>query len=451
MDFGITGETGFILKKNTDEKKGAASSLLIGQVVNCVVLSGASARAIPLSITSQAIRSSTVSADSFLPLSSLLPGLLVNATVKASTKTGLLLKFLGDFEGSVSLAHLPVGKFDIDLFPIGKKLKARLLWIDLLNKKMGFSLQTHIVSGMGYQFNDIEVGDTFHTSKVVSVDPHSGVVLELGNGTYGYSPIRFLYNEKETRVQKVHSTGSIHSCRAVQFNLIDGYVIVALKQSVLDKKFMKFSDVKPGSILEGVVKTMTERGVYIRLDDSFDGFCPNSELSDSGGSKIRKKFTENAIVKCRVLITDHQHRFILLTCRKSLIRSDLPPLTSYSDTQPGNIHDGVIVAVIASGLVVKFYNGVKGFVPKGEVKVTSQQALDDLNASYRKGQVVKCRVLTCIPESEKLILSLKLEESNDCVKTAADTVKTKIPKQTKDTVKTTKDGVQVRADYMYKL
>ena len=412
IDFGVTGKNGFLLKKNTidyiKQHCGDANSLFVGQVVNCLVVTGASARAVPVTINPQKITSSLLSAEAFLPLSSLVPGILVNGIVKECFESGLLLNFLGGFEGSVSSNHLSVGKFDTKLFPIGKKVKCRLLWIDVLNKKIGLSLQQHIVSANVCQFSDIDIGDIFHTAKIVSVNPHGGIILDLDNGTYGYCPLRLLYDEKVDKVQKIHSVGSLHSCRVVQFNLIDGVAVVGLKESIMEKSFMKLSDIKPGMLLEGQVDKLTEKGIRIKLSDYFDGFCPNSELTDTSLKVMRKKLTEGSLIKCRVLIVDVDRRFVLLTCRKSLVKSTLPPLISFDGIQPGDIYDGMIVAVIPSGLVIKFYNKVKGFAPMRELNLTSAQAQADIKLAYKTGQVVTCRVIDSSSEDKTLILSLKL-------------------------------------------
>ena len=380
-----------------------------GQVVNCLVASGTSARAIPVTISPESIQKGIISTATFLPLSSLLPGILVNATVGSSTEYGLTLSFLESFEGLVSISHLTRGKFDTKLFPVGKKVRGRLVWVDVLNKKMGLSLQQHIVEGTTWQgFVEMEIGQTSHTSKVVSVHPQRGIILELDNGMFGYSPLRLLYEEQADKVQKVHTRGSVHQCRVIQFNLIDGFAVVSLKQSILEKQFMKLSDIKPGACVDGEVKVITEKGVFMKLGDSFSGFCPNSELSDSGVLRIRSKLAVGSSIKCRVLTVDMQHHFILLTCRKSLVKSALPPLSSFECIQPGDIHDGTVVAVLATGLVIRFYNKVKGFAHKSELNLFVTQASLDLSRIFKTNQIVRCRVLNCSPESERLFLSLNL-------------------------------------------
>ena len=89
VDFGVEGKTGFLLKKNAAEfvksfNKG--KPLCLGQVVQCLVLPGADARSVPITVNPSAVMGSLIAGDSLVALHSLLPGLLVNAAVKEVRK-----------------------------------------------------------------------------------------------------------------------------------------------------------------------------------------------------------------------------------------------------------------------------------------------------------------------------------------------------------------------------
>ena len=76
---------------------------------------------------------------------------------------GLLMGFLGGFEGVVSLRHLPLpSQHSVsEGFPLRKKLRARLLWVDVGGKSLGLSLQKQVVSGTAYSFENVEIGEVF--------------------------------------------------------------------------------------------------------------------------------------------------------------------------------------------------------------------------------------------------------------------------------------------------
>ena len=85
VDFGVEGKTGFLLRKNSSEfikLCNQGKPLYRGQVIQCLVLPGASARAVPVSINPSVVREILLPGDSLMGVNALLPGMLVNAAVK---------------------------------------------------------------------------------------------------------------------------------------------------------------------------------------------------------------------------------------------------------------------------------------------------------------------------------------------------------------------------------
>ena len=74
---------------------------------------------------------------------------------------GVTVTFLGGFEGSVGLRHLPSPDTLPESLPPKKKIKCRLLWVDVENKKVGVSVQRTLVEGRSFAFKGVEFGDVF--------------------------------------------------------------------------------------------------------------------------------------------------------------------------------------------------------------------------------------------------------------------------------------------------
>ena len=78
---------------------------------------------------------------------------------------GLLLTFLGGLEAVVSLRHLPSSReFTTDGYNPKKKYKARVLWTNASSKTMGLTLQRQIVTGLSFEFPNMEIGDIYQGS-----------------------------------------------------------------------------------------------------------------------------------------------------------------------------------------------------------------------------------------------------------------------------------------------
>ena len=245
-------------------------------------------------------------------------------------------------------------------------------------------------------------------AKVIHVDATSSLYLELGNDVVGFAPTRLISDEKTSTTK--YRPGALHSCRVVQFNILDGVAIVSLQASVLEKPYMKYGDISVGETVEGSVERFGDFGMIVALTEHIRGLCPRLHLSDvrSIMKQPKKKYKEGSKVKCRVLSVEPSQRRLLLTCKKSLIRWSHDPLTDYSLAKAGNVHHGVISSVHNYGCIVHFYNKVRGLVLKSEL--SSTHVVQDPTAEFWVGQPAECRVLESEPASQKLLLSLKLHD-----------------------------------------
>jgi rRNA biogenesis protein RRP5 len=302
----------------------------------------------------------------------------------------MIVYYLRGFEGVVNIHHLPL-KHPLSLEKFTKKkIQGRVLWVDMLNKRSGLTLHTELVQNVGHQFTGMKIGTIFHDAEIILVEPHKGVVLSLPGGGRGFSPLRLMYDTKTDKVTKIHSLGSHHSCRVVQFNYIDGAAIVSLQDSILEESLMTVDDVVTGSLVEGVVSKMIAKGANIRLGKHVFGFCP---LDESHSKVTRRKFVEGQTVKCRVMFVDVPNQFVMLSCRRGLISSQLPPLLDIASAVVGQYYDGQIISVADGGIVVQFYNKITGFIPPMELCSSSAQVVLDPKSAFKFGQVITCRVV----------------------------------------------------------
>lgn len=101
---------------------------------------------------------------------------------------------------------------------------------------------------------------------------------------------------------------------------------------------------------------------------------------------------------------DLTRRRILLTTKKTLINSTLPPLTTYAQSTVGQAFHGTIVSLTSPGAVVEFYSTVRGFLPISEA---SEAYIADAKEHFRIGQTVKAWVLSADEAERRMRLSLK--------------------------------------------
>ena len=240
---------------------------------------------------------------------------------------------------------------------------------------------------------------------MVWVDSNRALVLDLGNGTFGFCPLALIYDEKKDAIGKEYKIGSRHACRVIQFNWLDGFAIVSLQPSVLERPYMKFADLKVAEMVVGKVERHGDFGMIVSITDTIRGMVPRMHLADVDLKNPKARFKEGMAVKCRVLSLEPEKRRLLLTCKKSLVQSTREPLCDYAQAKQGDAYLGVIAVVRDIGCVVRFFGNVVGRVHK--LELSSTQLVTDSSAVFSVGQVVECRVLECVPATKELKLSFR--------------------------------------------
>lgn len=264
---------------------------------------------------------------------------------------------------------------------------------------------------------------------MIHIDHLSGLYLELADSKTGYVPPWMVTDEERQadsvpiRQRKQYRKGTLHEARVCQFNRIDGLAILSLQKSVLEKPYMKYSDIEVGDIVGGVIERVCPFGMIISVTDSLRGICPLIHASDTRTIVSRPgiKYKEGSKVKCRVINVDPAHKRLMLTCKKSLLRGGV--LSDYSSVQPGDLCNGLITSVHPYGCIVHFFKRVKGLVRKGDLGVAASRSMSDPTQVFWPGQPVECRVLECDVSTQRLLLSLVLDPSKETVVAEADALR----------------------------
>ncbi|XP_033757030.1 protein RRP5 homolog [Pecten maximus] len=410
VDIGISGTRAF-LNHSDAEKFNNGESLHVGEAVRCLVTTegdgsedvGESLRVVKVSIDPKKVSKSQLGSSVRLPLTCIVPGMKVTAKVTKADEDRLLVKFL-QFRGHIHCSHLPKPAMTYKTRP---EIEAVVLYVNGSTKIISLSALPHLVDYSGVatenQFGSLQRGDILTNATVTNVDSHVGVYFSLDDGVKAFCDIPNLSDSLVENVKDNFKIDDIHKCRVMDFNPVDNLVIISLKKSIFTK-FLQFQDILPGTTLECTVHQIHEKGVSVNITNRLSGFIPNLHLSDFPLKYPGKKFTPGTTIKCRVLLVNIKKKQVLLTRKKSLVNSKLPILTSWSQLERDQVLDGFICSITDKGVLVAFYNNIKGWVPRREL---SEENIPFPEKVFIMGQVVKCRVLNWDEESSRLTLSFK--------------------------------------------
>lgn len=144
------------------------------------------------------------------------------------------------------------------------------------------------------------------------------------------------------------------------------------------------------------------RGGYIVDIAGMRAFMPLS-LSELGGAH-KHYLPPNAKIKFYITDFSEKDRKVVVS-RRQVLEEDEKDRRSQvlTEVAPGHIVRGVVAKVTEEGLLVRF-QGIEGFVRTEDVAWRNPaEALK----TYKRGQRVKCKILTMDKEGEKLTFGLK--------------------------------------------
>ncbi|OXB58266.1 hypothetical protein ASZ78_010460 [Callipepla squamata] len=409
LDIGVSGTYAFLpyeKAQNYIKAVNRGSGLKIGQSLNCVIEEVKNeGRVVRLSADRSKVAASIATEQQNWTLSNLLPGLLVKAQVQEVSPLGISLTFLSYFTGIVDFMHVDPAK-STNYSP-NQVVKACILSTHPTSKVVRLTLRQAFLhpGGSPNQLSDDRIGAVVEESTVKAFYKQFGAVFELDDGTLAFARLKHLSKNRKSFKPAVFKTGCKHKSRIIDYSLMDEMCIVSLKYQIIEARFLLYRDIHTGDVMQGRVLALKPIGMQVKVTDGIKGLVPSMHLSDVILKQPEKKYNIGDEVRCRVLECNPAEKKLFLTLKKTLVQSKLPILSSYEDAEPGLITHGFVVCAREFGCIVKFYNDVKGLVPKNEL---SSEPISCPDKVFHEGQVVKVMVLKCEPQQERLLLSFRL-------------------------------------------
>ncbi|KAJ9062221.1 rRNA biogenesis protein rrp5 [Entomophthora muscae] len=388
LDLGLAGLTGFLPLDHTGEEP-----LPVGRVVLATVQK-ANSRVVTVSLTAKSEKIS----KSLSNIESLLPGMLVEAKVSAIYKNGLGVSVMGFYDSEIEMLHLPASNTPLlDRFPIGTTLQARvtIVSISAMFKTVQLSLLSHVLHLRNIMpvFSSYPTGHRFEQVQVIRAERLNGLLCIPEKGTVQlYSPLRHLEDgPMQPDTLKKFKMGTLRPARVIGSYALEGLLKISLAPSITNADYIMFETLQLGQRVKGTVVSVSPgSGVVIRLSDHVaSAFIPALHASDFATQSLAMKYKEGQTVQCRVLGLEEDKKRVFLTCKKSLLSTTLPIVTSSDQAVTGLVTHCVILKVVPSGCVVGFWNKVVGFAPLREL---FSGPSEDPTKAFRVGQVVKCTV-----------------------------------------------------------
>lgn len=227
-----------------------------------------------------------------------------------------------------------------------------------------------------------------------------GLVVDIG--VRGFVPATHVGNGKLRNIEKF--VGTSIPLKIIEIDRDRKKVVLSNRQADEERraeaKEQIFSAVKPGDVLEGTVRRLTDYGAFVDLG-GVDGLLHISEMSWMRIAHPREMFKEGQKVKVMVLRLDQGVGKISLGHRQvlpdpwNLIRQNYTQNQRFTAT---------IGRLVANGAFVKLPEGAEAFIPTSEM---SQRRIRRPDEVVKEGDEVEVQILDLRPEERRMVLSIR--------------------------------------------
>ncbi|MBM4227360.1 MAG: 30S ribosomal protein S1 [Gammaproteobacteria bacterium] len=160
--------------------------------------------------------------------------------------------------------------------------------------------------------------------------------------------------------------------------------------------------------VSGVIKSITDFGIFIGLDGGIDGLVHLSDLSwDIPGEEAVRNFKKGDEIDTVVLAVDAERERISLGVKQ--LAQD--PFSSYlADSGKGTVVKGIITAIDAKSATINLGDGIEGVIRASEI---SRDQVDDARKVLKEGEEIEAMIVGVDRKRRVINLSIKAKESDD--------------------------------------
>lgn len=341
-------------------------------------------------------------------LANLKEGQLIQGMVKNITDYGAFID-LGGIDGLLHITDMSWGRVGhpSEMFSIGDRVEVAVLKYDRETGRISLGLKQKSADPWTNVGSKYPIG-TRVKGKVVSLTDY-GAFVELEPGVEGLVHVSEMSWTHEVRhPSKVVSIGDQVEAAVLNVDPGNRKISLGMKQTAPNPWDVVETKYPMGTRIEGKVKSLTDFGAFVGLDEGIDGLIHVSDMSWVKHVKHPSElFKKGQKVEAVVLRIDKEKERLSLGY-KQLSRDpwddDIPSRLRVGDT----VH-GKVSKVADFGVFVELEGGVEGLIHVSETKMEPSARLED---TFKPTEDVTAKIIKVDREERKIALSQREHQSD---------------------------------------
>jgi len=341
-------------------------------------------------------------------LESLKEGAVIKGLVKNLTDYGAFID-LGGIDGLLHITDMAWKrvKHPSEIVNLGDEIEVKILKFDRERTRVSLGLK---------QLGDdpwVDLARRYPErarlfGKVTNLADY-GCFVELEEGVEGLVHV----SEMDWTNKNVHPSKMVHLGQEVEVMVLDideerRRISLGMKQCT-PNPWDEFATTNgKNDRVTGVIKSITDFGIFIGLEGGIDGLVHLSDLSwNMLGEEAVHNYKKGQELETVVLAVDAERERISLGVKQL----DRDPFSNYlASHEKGSVVTGIIASVDAKNVVVTLEEGVEGSIRASEL---SLDPTDDARKTVKEGDEIEAMFMGLDRKKRSIALSIKAKESEE--------------------------------------
>ncbi len=341
-------------------------------------------------------------------LSTLSEGAIVKGIVKNITDYGAFVD-LGGIDGLLHITDLAWRrvKHPSEVLAVGDEVTAKVLKFDQEKNRVSLGLKQLGEDpwvGLGRRYPQ----GTRLFGKVTNITDY-GAFVEIESGIEGLVHVSEMdWTNKNIHPTKVVQLGDEVEVMILEIDEERRRISLGMKQC-MPNPWDEFSiNHKKGDKVKGMIKSITDFGVFVGLPGGIDGLVHLSDLSWSAtGEQAVRDYKKGQEVEAVVLAIDVERERISLGIKQ--LEGD--PFTNFvAMHDKGSVVTGTVKSLDGKGAVIALGSDVEGYLRASEL---SRDRVEDMRKHLKEGDTVNAMIINVDRKNRSINLSIKAKDNAD--------------------------------------
>ena len=339
-------------------------------------------------------------------VANLAEGQIHDGVVKNITDYGAFVD-LGGIDGLLHVTDISWRRIGHprEVVSIGQTVKVQVIRVNIETQRISLGIKQLEADPWDGVEAKYPVGTKF-TGRVTNITDY-GAFVELEAGVEGLVHVSEMsWTKKNIHPGKIISTSQQVEVMVLDVDPVKRRISLGLKQCMENPWESFLAKYPPGSVIEGKIKSITEFGLFVGLDDEVDGMVHLSDISwERSGDEAIAECHKGDTVKAKVLDVSVERERISLGIKQ--LTGD--PFAA-TDIKRGERVTCTVTAVKDAGIEVALSNGSIGFIRRSDL---GRDRSEQRTHRFAVGERVDAKINSVDRDARRITLSIKALEIAD--------------------------------------